>query len=100
MICKYICIMEFSRNKHVQHFVLMRYMEDIVKHKPFRSMYALLKASNMRKEFHTNVKRFVSGKNTYPKYITLDIFIRLYTQHKVPFDLSVYLDEYNELFPS
>ena len=90
----------FSRNKHIQHYVLMRYMEDIVDQKPLRSMYVLLKESNMKKEYHTNVKRFVSGKNNYAKFITLDIFIRLYSMHGVPFDLGKYVKEYQDKYPS
>lgn len=92
--------MEFNKSKHKGHFVLMRYMEDIVRLKPFKSMYALQKASCMSDSFHGNVKRFVQGKNTYPKYITLDIFMHLFSLHGIPFDLSLYLHEYEQQFPS
>jgi hypothetical protein len=78
----------------------MRYMDDIKRLKPFKSIYALCKATNMKPSFYANLKRFVEGKNTYPKYITLDIFIRLYSLHKIPFDLGVYIHEYEQQFPS
>lgn len=92
--------MEFNKSKHQSHFILMRYMEDIRLLKGFKSMYAMQKASGMSDSYHSNLRRFVEGKNRYPKHITLDIFIRLSIQHKIPFDLGVYLHEYEQQFPS
>jgi hypothetical protein len=78
----------------------MRYLEDIRLLNDYKSMYALLKDSSMKVNYHTALKRFVSGKSNFAKYIQVDMFIRLYSQHKVPFDMSLYLREYEQLFPS